>query len=86
MQRIEFTVEPFIEGHPGPHVTAAIEAATALGHEVEVGPFGSGCSVPSESTADVVAAIVGAAIANGADHVNVDVLRIGVSDTRESVR
>lgn len=75
MQRIEFTVEPFVEGRPGPHVTAAIAAVTDLGHAVEVGPFGSGCEVPSDVAADVVAAVVRAAFANGADHVNVDVTR-----------
>jgi uncharacterized protein YqgV (UPF0045/DUF77 family) len=80
VQRVEFTVEPFVEGRPGPHVTAAIDAARALGHEVEVGPFGSGCEVSSEAAADAVAAIVRAAIANGADHVNVDIQRIDRAD------
>jgi hypothetical protein len=23
---LEFTIEPFVEGHPGPHVRAAVEA------------------------------------------------------------
>lgn len=76
VHRVEFTVEPFLEGQPGPHVTAAIDAASALGHEVEVGPFGSGCVVPSAETADVVAAVVRAALANGADHVNVDIQQV----------
>ena len=73
MHRVEFTIEPFVEGRPGPHVTAAIDAATGLGHDVEVGPFGSGCVVPTDETADVVAAVIRAAVANGADHVNVDI-------------
>ena len=58
VHRVEFTIEPFVEGQPGPHVTAAIDAATGLGHEVDVGPFGSGCTVPSDEAAEVVAAIV----------------------------
>ena len=29
--RIEFTVEPFVDGHPGPHVAAAIGAVEARG-------------------------------------------------------
>ena len=37
----EFLVEPFIEGEPGPHVRAAIEAFGDLGLAVEVGPFGN---------------------------------------------
>ena len=78
MHRVEFTIEPFLEGQPGPHVTAAIDAASALGHEVEVGPFGSGCVVRSAEIADVVAAVVGAAVANGADHVNIDIQQLDV--------
>ena len=41
VQKLEFTVEPFVEGHPGPHVRAAVDAATAAGVDVEFGPFGS---------------------------------------------
>lgn len=77
VHRIEFTIEPFVEGRPGPHVTAAIDAATSLGHDVEVGPFGSGCVVPADRTADVVAAVVRAALDNGADHLNIDIHRVG---------
>jgi 8-oxo-dGTP pyrophosphatase MutT (NUDIX family)/uncharacterized protein YqgV (UPF0045/DUF77 family) len=77
VHRVEFTIEPFVEGQPGPHVTAAIDAARALGHDVEVGPFGSGCVVPADRTADVVAAVVRAAVDNGADHVNIDVQAVG---------
>ena len=76
VHRVEFTIEPFVEGHPGPHVTAAIDAASALGHDVDVGPFGSGCVVTATETADVVAAVVRAAVANGADHVNIDIQQV----------
>ena len=51
---VEFTVEPFVAGEPGPHVQAAIEAARRSGLAVDVGPFGTsvrvtttGCSTPS---------------------------------------
>src|SRR6478672_10432074 len=57
VQELEFTVEPFVEGHPGPHVTAAVEAATVAGAEVEFGPFGSSCRVDDDVMPDVVAAI-----------------------------
>ena len=79
MHRVEFTIEPFVEGRPGRHGTAAIEAVGALGHDVEVGPCGSGCVVPADRTADVVAALVRAAIEHGADHVNIDVQQIDAS-------
>jgi hypothetical protein len=74
---VEFTVEPFVEGHPGPHVMAAVEAATAAGAEVEFGPFGSTCRIDDSRMPDVVAAITGAAFANGATHVALHVARVG---------
>ncbi len=76
VQRVEFTVEPFVEGQPGLHVTAPLEAVRQLGIDVEFGPFGSGCTAPTERTADVVAAIVRAALDNGATHVNIDVTAV----------
>jgi uncharacterized protein YqgV (UPF0045/DUF77 family) len=70
---VEFTIEPFDEGRPGPHVTKAIEAAEATGVEVAVGPFGTAL----EGGADEVAAAVGAALkvalAEGATRVSVTV-------------
>lgn len=39
--RAEFIVEPFTEGNPGPHVSAAIEAAERSGLTPDVGPFGT---------------------------------------------
>ena len=73
VQRVEFTIEPFIEAQPGPHVTAPVNALAALGIDVEVGPFGSGCDVPSDQIGNVVATVVRVAVENGATHVNVDV-------------
>ncbi|MEO6651437.1 MAG: hypothetical protein ABIP17_02130 [Ilumatobacteraceae bacterium] len=73
MQRVEFTVEPFVEGRPGPHVTAPVDAARALGVEVDIGPFGSSCTVRDDRVGEIVGAIVHAAIAEGASHVNVDI-------------
>lgn len=73
VHRVEFTIEPFVEGQPGLHVTRAIDAVRALGHEVEVGPFGSAVAVPAEASAAVVAAITREAFAHGADHVNIDI-------------
>lgn len=70
MVLIEFTVEPFVEGRPGPHVTSAVAAAEALGAEVEFGPFGSSCRVPAQRAAEVAAAVLAAALANGATHVS----------------
>ena len=71
MQRVEFTIEPFVEGNPGLHVSAPADAAEAMGLTVEVGPFGSSCVVDDARVGEVVGAIAQAAIANGATHVHV---------------
>lgn len=76
MLLLEFTIEPFVEGQPGPHVTSAIEAARALGYEVDFGPFGSSCSVPTARAGEVVKAVVDAAFANGATHINLHTERL----------
>lgn len=73
MQRIEFTIEPFEEGRPGRHVTAPADAVRSMGIDVEVGPFGTSCSVDDHRAGEVVSAIVSAALEHGASHVNVDV-------------
>ena len=70
MLLLEFTIEPFHEGKPGPHVTAAVAAAEALDVTVEFGPFGSSCRVPAGRVGEVSGAILAAAFANGATHVS----------------
>lgn len=77
MLQLEFTVEPFVEGHPGPHVTAAVRAAEAAGGSVEFGPFGSSCRASSEEMPHVIARMVEAAFSNGASHVTMHVARPG---------
>jgi uncharacterized protein YqgV (UPF0045/DUF77 family) len=72
---VEFTIEPFVEGRPGPHVTSAIAAAEARGLDVEVGPFGSSIVVELVDVGAVIGAISDAALANGATHVSVHVAR-----------
>ena len=75
MLQLEFTVEPFVEGQPGPHVTAAVGAVREAGAEVEFGPFGTTCSTNEATMPDVVAALVRAAFANGATHVTLHLTR-----------
>lgn len=76
MLLLEFTIEPFVEGRPGPHVLSAIEAARAFGYEIEFGPFGSSCSVPAAQAAEVAKAVLAAAFANGATHVSLHAERL----------
>jgi hypothetical protein len=73
--RIEFLVEPFAEGRPGPHVQASIDAARAPGREPEVGPFGTIVAVAPDDAGRVVAAVVDAALSHGATHVSINVER-----------
>tara|TARA_Y100001936_G_scaffold250427_1_gene303175 strand:+ start:1120 stop:1353 length:234 start_codon:yes stop_codon:yes gene_type:complete len=66
----EFTIEPFVEGEPGPHVRAAIEVAEAAGLVVEVGPFGTSVEGGSAAVLDAVDAVVRAAVDHGATRVS----------------
>ena len=73
MLSVEFTIEPFVEGAPGPHVTAAVAAVEALGAVVEFGPFGTSFVAETSRVPAMVAGLLGAAYANGATHVSVHV-------------
>ncbi|MCU1458430.1 MAG: hypothetical protein JWL73_2522 [Actinomycetia bacterium] len=73
--RLEFTVEPFVEGEPGPHVLAAVEAARAFGLEVDFGPFGSAIDGDDEPLLDALDAIARAAMAAGATRVSLQLSR-----------
>ena len=79
-QGLEFTIEPFVEGHPGPHVRAAVDAVEALGVAVEFGPFGSSCRTASTTMSAVAAAIVQEAFANGATHVSMHVSAVQLAN------
>ena len=76
---LEFTVEPFVEGAPGPHVQAAVDAAGAAGADVEFGPFGSTCRASAADVPGIVAAVTGAALAHGATHVHLHVAAVEAS-------
>ena len=71
---IEFVIEPFVEGSPGPHVRSGIEAIAARGLDVSMGPFGSSVSGEVEELADAIGAMVTAATSDGARRVLVEVV------------
>ncbi len=73
--RLEFTVEPFLEGSPGPHVRAAVEEARRLGLAPEMGPFGTTIDGESARVLPGLGAIVGAAVEAGASRVALAVSR-----------
>jgi uncharacterized protein YqgV (UPF0045/DUF77 family) len=70
--KVEFTVEPFVEGSLPPHVTETVRALEALGLAPEVGPFGTAFVAPLDLVGRAVAALLEAAYAHGATYVTVD--------------
>ena len=74
--RIEFTVEPFHDGAPGPHVRAAVAAASGAGLDVDFGPFGSSVVGDGDQVCTAAAdAVVRAAIGAGATRVSTQITR-----------
>ena len=72
---VEFTIEPFVEGEPGPHVRAAVEAAERSGVTVDFGPFGTTVSGGDAAVLDAVDSILRAAVAAGASRVSLQLAR-----------
>ena len=75
MLTVEFTIEPFVEGDPGAHVTAAVAAVEAHGIAVDFGPFGSLFTTEEETLPMIVADLLKVAYSNGATFVNISVSR-----------
>ena len=73
--RVEFTVEPFVDGAPGPHVRAALDTIAAAGVEAEFGPFGSSFVVDHDGL-QVLTDAVAAAMAAGATRVSTQVEQV----------
>jgi uncharacterized protein YqgV (UPF0045/DUF77 family) len=74
--RLEFTVEPFTDGRPGPHVMAAVDAVAGRGLPVDMGPFSTSADAEADDALDAVDALLRAAFAEGATRVSVQVTRI----------
>jgi uncharacterized protein YqgV (UPF0045/DUF77 family) len=67
---LEFTVEPFVEHRPGPHVLAAIDAARVdQDLDVEVGPFGTSVRGERDAVLKAATEVLARAFANGATRV-----------------
>ncbi len=75
MLTVEFTIEPFVEGDPGAHVTAAVAAVEAHGIAVDFGPFGSLFTAEEETLPMIVADLLKVAYSNGATFVYISVSR-----------
>jgi uncharacterized protein YqgV (UPF0045/DUF77 family) len=70
--KVEFTIEPFVDGELVERVTTTIAAIESMGVSVEVGPFGSSFVVGPEKVGDVIGVLVATAYGHGATHVNID--------------
>ncbi len=75
--RVEFTVEPFVEGQPGPHVLAAVSAVESHGISVEFGPFATEFVADDTTALAAVNSLTSSAYANGATHVNIHLEKVG---------
>ena len=73
--RLEYTVEPFVAGAPGPHVHAALDAAGETGLDVEFGPFGTTVAGADDAVISAAGRVVRAAIDAGATRVSLQVVR-----------
>jgi uncharacterized protein YqgV (UPF0045/DUF77 family) len=76
--RVEFTIEPFIEGTPGPHVKSALDQLRARGIEPDVGPFASTVEGEHHVILKALEPMITASLANGASNV-----ALGVSKVRQ---
>lgn len=70
--RAEFTVEPFEEGRPGPHVEAAIKALEPM--ESDIGPFGTAVEGSLDHVLEAVSGGVRAAMEAGATRVSINMV------------
>lgn len=70
---VEFTIEPFRDGDPGPHVRAALDAARRTGLAVDFGPFGTLVSGDDRDVLAALAPITEAAVGAGATRVSLQV-------------
>ena len=77
MLTVEFTIEPFVAGSPGAHVTAAVAAVEAHGVSVDFGPFGSSFTVDQDQLPLVISDLMKSAYDNGATYVSVAVGKSG---------
>ncbi|HET8560771.1 MAG TPA: helix-turn-helix domain-containing protein [Marmoricola sp.] len=72
--RAEFTTEPFqAEGETPAHATEPVRVLQQAGFEVDFGPLGTGVSGESEPLLDALRDVLGAALANGATRVTLQV-------------
>lgn len=85
MAELEFLVEPFVEGKPGPHVDAAVAAVRSLGLEPTMGAFSNHVTGDIDDIARAVAALLSASVASGANRIQLQVSTVDRSHAREDI-
>lgn len=74
--RIEFTLEPFVEGAPGPHVKSALDQLRARGIDADVGPFATTIEGEHHILLKALEPLITASMANGASNITLGVSRV----------
>jgi uncharacterized protein YqgV (UPF0045/DUF77 family) len=74
--RADFTIEPFVDGAPGPHVDAGLEAVRAAGLVPDVGPFGTTIEGDAAAVHAALGPMLDAAVAAGASRVSIQINRV----------
>ncbi|MEX2627769.1 MAG: thiamine-binding protein [Ilumatobacteraceae bacterium] len=78
--RVEFTIEPWVEGGHPDYVHAAIATAEASGLPVDIGPFGIGVEGPTDDLFQLLPHLLRAALDAGADRISLQVTRLADTD------
>lgn len=81
--RVEFTVEPFVEGRFGPHVQAAVGSLRRQGLDPDVGPFGTAVEGDAATVLDAVARAAAASFGAGASGITMNALVVVEPDDAE---
>ncbi len=85
MAELEFLVEPFVEGRPGRHVTAAVDAVRARDLDPTMGAFSTHVAGSVDQLAAAVADLITEAMDNGATRLQLQVSAGTRSDAREDL-
>lgn len=72
MIKVEYTIEPFVEGELPERVSRAAEALEALGLAVDIGVFGSSFVAPVDKVGEALSVLATTAYAHGATHLTID--------------
>jgi uncharacterized protein YqgV (UPF0045/DUF77 family) len=85
MAELEFLVEPFVEGRPGPHVRAAVDAVREADLEPTLGAFSTHATGDVAAISRAVASLIERSIAAGAERIQIHVSTVDRSNAREDL-